>query len=315
MVYSIMETWIIFGSACRLKMVKSRKTSEVRRMESIWLLVGITAIAGIGGTGLGGALSCMFRKDSDKTVSLLLSFAAGIMTAVVCFDLLMEALSTNGTAANVWLVVCGVIVGFAVIALLNAWIDKETNHEVAHIDENHPRTSDSLEELTHANHLQEHREGRQPRNGLFLAGLVMAAAIALHNVPEGMVIGASFARTVNQILANRGGLTMALVIGLHNIPEGMAVAVPLISGGVSKWQAVGVTALSGAPTVLGAILGFLIGTISPTALVISLSFASGAMLYVVFGELLPESILMWKSKLPAMLAILGLLTGLIIIYL
>ena len=284
-------------------------------MDSIWILVGITALAGIGGTGLGGAVACMFRKDSDKTVSLLLSFAAGVMTAVVCFDLLTEALNTNGEASNVWMVVCGVLAGFVVIALLNALIDKTTNHEVAHIDENHPRTADSLEELTHANHLYEHMEGRQPRSGLFLAGLVMAAAIALHNVPEGMVIGSSFARTVDQMLSNRGGLTMALVIGLHNIPEGMAVAVPLISGGMRKWRSVVVTALSGAPTVLGAVLGFLIGTISPTALVISLSFASGAMLYVVFGELLPESILMWKSKLPAAVVILGLLTGLIIIYL
>ena len=284
-------------------------------MNSIWILVGITALAGIGGTGLGGAVACMFRKDSDKTVSLLLAFAAGVMTAVVCFDLLTEALNTNGEASNVWRVVCGVLAGFVVIALLNALIDKTTNHEVAHIDENHPRTADSLEELTHANHLYEHMEGRQPRSGLFLAGLVMAAAIALHNVPEGMVIGSSFARTADQMLSNRGGLTMALVIGLHNIPEGMAVAVPLISGGMSKWRSVVVTALSGAPTVVGAVLGFLIGTISPTALVISLSFASGAMLYVVFGELLPESILMWKSKLPAAVVILGLLTGLIIIYL
>ncbi|MBR3474929.1 MAG: ZIP family metal transporter [Oscillospiraceae bacterium] len=284
-------------------------------MHSIWLLVGITALAGVGGTGLGGAVACMFRKDSDKTVSLLLSFAAGVMTAVVCFDLLTEALHPDGKAANVWLVACGVTAGFVIIALLNEWIDKATNHEVAHIDENHPQTADSLEELTHANHLQEHREGRQPRSGLFLAGLVMAAAIALHNVPEGMVIGASFAKTVDQILTNRGGLVMAVVIGLHNIPEGMAVAVPLISGGMNKWHSVGVTALSGAPTILGALLGFLVGAISPTALVISLSFASGAMLYVVFGELLPESILMWKSKLPAALAVLGMLTGLIIIYL
>ncbi len=284
-------------------------------MDSIWLLVGITAIAGIGGTGLGGAVACMFRKDSDKTVSLLLSFAAGVMIAVVCFDLLTEALHVDEQAASVWLVVCGVTAGFIIIALLNALIDKATNHEVAHIDENHPRTADSLEELTHANHLQEHREGRQPRSGLFLAGLVMAAAIALHNVPEGMVIGASFATTADQVLGNRGGLIMALVIGLHNIPEGMAVAVPLISGGMSKWHSVGITALSGAPTILGAVMGFLIGTIGQTALVVSLSFASGAMLYVVFGELLPESILMWKSKLPAALVILGLLTGLIIIYL
>ncbi|MBO4297294.1 MAG: ZIP family metal transporter [Clostridia bacterium] len=284
-------------------------------MDSIWLLAGITAIAGIGGTGLGGAVACIFRKDSSKTVSLLLSFAAGVMTAVVCFDLLTEALHADGQAANVWLVVCGVIAGFTAIALLNALIDKKTNHEVAHIDENHPRTADSLEELTHANHLQEHMAGRQPRSGLFLAGLVMAVAIALHNVPEGMVIGASFSITLDQILANRGGMIMALVIGLHNIPEGMAVAVPLISGGMSKYHSVGITAMSGAPTILGAVMGFLIGAISSTALVISLSFASGAMLYVVFGELLPESILMWKSKLPATMVVLGLLTGLIIVYL
>ena len=284
-------------------------------MNTIWILVGITAIAGVGGTGMGGVIACLFRKDSDKTVSLLLSFAAGVMTSVVCFDLLTEALHPDGAETGVWPVIGGVIVGFAVIALLNALIDRSTNHEVEHIDENHPRTADSLEELTHANHLREHREGRQPRSGLFLAGLVMAAAIALHNVPEGMVIGASFARTADSLLSNRGGLIMALVIGLHNIPEGMAVAVPLISGGMSKGHSVCVTALSGAPTILGAVMGFLIGTISPTALVLSLSFASGAMLYVVFGELLPESILMWKSKLPAALAVLGLLTGLVIIFL
>ena len=283
-------------------------------MNTILILIGITAAAGVGGTGLGGAVACLFRKDSSKTVSLLLSYAAGIMTAVVCFDLLTEALQTGGGSANVWLVILGITAGFAVIALLNAIIDRATNHEVAHIDENHPRTADSLEELTHANHLSEHLEGRQPRSGLFLAGLVMAAAIALHNVPEGMVIGASFAKTGDQIIANRGGLIMALVIGLHNIPEGMAVAVPLISGGMKKWQSVLITALSGAPTIAGAVVGFLIGTIGPVALVLSLGFASGAMLYVVFGELLPESILMWKSKLPAALVILGMLTGLIIIY-
>lgn len=280
----------------------------------IWNIIWITALAGMGGTGLGGLVSCLFRKDSSKTVSLLLSFAAGVMTSVVCFDLLTEALNSDQNRANIWLVVLGVLLGYVVIALLNSWIDSKTNHEVAHIDENHPRTADSLEELTHANHLQEHREGRQPRSGLFLAGLVMAAAIALHNVPEGMVIGASFARTVGKAQLNRGGLTMAIIIGVHNIPEGMAVAVPLISGGMSKWRSVMTTALTGFPTVLGALLGYSLGTMGPMALALSLSFASGAMLYVVFGELLPESILMWRSKLPAATTIIGMLTGLIIIY-
>ena len=281
----------------------------------IWSVIGITALAGMGGTGMGGLISCLFRKDSSKTVSLLLSFAAGVMTSVVCFDLLTEALHPDGKSNNVVLVVLGVLAGYVIIALLNAWIDRNTNHEVAHIDENHPRTADSLEELTHANHLQEHREGRQPRSGLFLAGLVMAAAIALHNIPEGMVIGASFARTARETLLNRGGLTMAIVIGLHNIPEGMAVAVPLISGGMPKWRSAAVTALTGFPTILGALLGFTVGAMGATALALSLSFASGAMLYVVFGELLPESILMWRSKLPATATIIGMLTGLVIIYL
>ena len=221
----------------------------------VWSIIGITALAGMGGTGMGGLVSCLFRKDSSKTVSLLLSFAAGVMTSVVCFDLLAEALHSDGIGNSVGLVVIGVLVGYVVIALLNAWIDRNTDHEVAHIDENHPRTADSLEELTHANHLQEHREGRQPRSGLFLAGLVMAAAIALHNVPEGMVIGASFARTAQETLLNRGGLTMAIVIGLHNVPEGMAVAVPLISGGMPKLRSVIVTALTGFPTILGGPFG------------------------------------------------------------
>ena len=283
-------------------------------MDSLWLLIGITALAGVGGTGLGGLVACLFRKDSSKTVSLLLSFAAGVMTSVVCFDLLAEALHTSASPSTVFLVVTGVLVGYIVIALLNAAIDRHTNHEVAHIDENHPKTADSLEELTHANHLHEHIEGRQPRSGLFLAGLVMAAAIALHNVPEGMVIGASFARSAGEILANRGGLTMAIVIGLHNVPEGMAVAVPLISGGMKKWKSVLITAFTGFPTILGAVLGYVLGAMGPTALAVSLSFASGAMLYVVFGELLPESILMWKSKLPAAATIVGILTGVLIIF-
>lgn len=283
-------------------------------MEYIWSIIGITALAGMGGTGMGGLISCLFKKDSSKTVSLLLSFAAGVMTSVVCFDLLTEALHTEESNNHLFIVVLGVIVGYVVIAMLNAWIDRDTNHEVVHIDENHPRTADSLDELTHANHLHEHRKGGQPRSGLFLAGLVMAAAIALHNVPEGMVIGASFATTEGELLLNRGGLTMAIVIGLHNIPEGMAVAVPLISGGMSKWLSVLITALTGFPTVLGAILGYTLGTLGPMALALSLSFASGAMLYVVFGELLPESILMWRSKVPAAATIIGMLTGLVIIY-
>ena len=279
-------------------------------MNTVLYILVITALAGVGGTGLGSILSCLFKKDSNRIVSLLLSFAAGVMLAVVCFDLLSEALIESG----VFLVIAGLSFGYIIIGILNAIIDSKTNKEVAHIDKSHPKTADSLEELTHANHLQEHMEGRQPRSGLFIAGLIMAAAIALHNVPEGIVIGSSFAKSAKELVLDRAGITMAIVIGLHNIPEGMAVAVPLISGGMSKFKAVLVTALTGSPTIIGALIGYYIGVMGPTALALSLSFASGAMLYVVFSELLPESILMYKSKMPAVGIFVGIIVGLIIIY-
>jgi ZIP family zinc transporter len=148
--------------------------------------------------------------------------------------------------------------------------------------------------------------------GLFVAGVVMACAIALHNVPEGMTIGASYAS--NDGVMGSAALVLAVLIGLHNIPEGMAVSVPLISGGMAKWKAVLITACTGIPTVLGALVGYWLGEIGPLGLTMSLGFASGAMLYVVFGEILPQSILMYHSKLPAFSAIAGILAGLLIIF-
>jgi len=276
----------------------------------------ITFISGVIGTGLGGVIGAILRRDSNKIVSLLLSFAAGVMLAVVCFDLMSEPIKMmeEGTlpALTPLIIVAAVIAGYAVVYLLNFLIDKKTNHEVEHIDENHPATADDLDELIHSNHYESHKNSK---SNLFIAGLVMMFAIALHNLPEGMVIGASYAMTPDLAanLFTGSGFIMAIVIGLHNVPEGMAVSVPLISGGMSKPKAVSLTALSGLPTVFGALLGFALGGINEIMLVLSLGFASGAMLYVVFGELLPESILMWRSKLPSMALFLGLLAGFLLV--
>ena len=140
------------------------------------------------------------------------------------------------------------------------------------------------------------------------------SAISIHNLPEGMVIGASYAGTdVMKTLFSGSGFILAIIIGLHNVPEGMAVSVPLISGGMSKPKAVFLTALSGLPTVFGALIGFALGGINDLTLVLSLGFASGAMLYVVFGELLPESILMWRSKLPAFAIFAGIMVGFLLV--
>lgn len=276
-------------------------------------IILITAIAGVAGTGLGGLIGAILRRDSSKIVSLLLSFAGGVMLAVVCFDLLPDAFRPEGAQIDfpIWLVAGGVVVGYGVVFFLNWLIDRNTNHEVAHVDQpEHPRTADDLDELIHSDHYAEHKkENRQ----LFIAGIVMALAIALHNMPEGMVIGASYAGETGALTAG-AGFIIAVVIGLHNIPEGMAVSVPLISGGMGKWKAIGVTALSGAPTIIGAIIGYSLGLLSPLWLSLSLSFAGGAMLYVVFGELLPEAFLMWRSKAPAVLMLFGLMVGLFLVY-
>lgn len=285
-------------------------------MSTFWWVVIITALAGVGGTGLGGVVGAVLRRDSTKMVSLLLAFAGGVMLAVVCFDLIPESFFPTGaeTELSLWLVILGVVLGYAVIALLNKIIDRKTNPELLHIDEDHPLTADDLDELIHADHYNQHASAEEKNKlELFIAGIVMACAIALHNMPEGMVIGASYVTDAGNITGGTGFI-VALVIGLHNIPEGMSVSVPLISGGMSKWRAIGVTALSGAPTIIGAMIGYSLGLISPVWLSLSLSFAGGAMLYVIFGELLPEAFLMWKSKAPGAAALIGTLVGLILVH-
>ena len=284
-------------------------------MEYLALIV-ITLISGVVGTGLGGVVGVVLKRDSNKIVSLLLSFAAGIMLAVVCFDLMSEPVQKMNEGLlppyTPLVTVASVAVGYAVIYALNLIIDKKTDREVKHIDKDHPQTADDLDELIHSSHLETHRNAK---TNLFMAGLVMMFAIALHNLPEGMVIGASYALSddVTANLFSGSGFIMAIVIGLHNIPEGMAVSVPLASGGMKRYKAVILTALSGLPTVLGALLGYALGGISEIMLTLSLGFASGAMLYVVFGELLPEAVLMWKSKLPSLSVFIGVLVGFLLV--
>ena len=272
-------------------------------------LILTTFLAGVAGTGLGGLVGALLQKNSNRAVSLLLSFAGGVMLGVVCFGLIVEAIEAQ--SGLLW-VAFSVALGVGVTFFLNYLIDKKTNIEVPHIDENHPKTADDLDELIHSDHLKQHYARKDSKLGLFVAGVVMACAIALHNVPEGMTIGASYAS--NDGVMGSAALVLAVLIGMHNIPEGMAVSVPLISGGMKKWKAVMITAATGIPTILGALLGYLLGEIGPLGLTVSLGFASGAMLYVVFGEIMPQSILMYHSKLPAFSAIAGILVGMLIIF-
>ena len=273
-------------------------------------IIIITFVSGVVGTGLGGIIGAVLNSKSSKKVSLLLAFAGGVMFSVVCFDLMETSLSCleNNIALSVFLVCLTTVIGYFVVWGLNILIDNYTNIEVNHINNEHPKTADDLNELIHSDHYQYHKDNNSE---LFIAGLVMMGAIALHNFPEGIVIGASYAKETDllNVLFTSSGFIMAVIIGLHNIPEGMAVSVPLVSGGMNKAKAILLTALSGAPTILGAVLGYLLGGLGQISLLTSLGLASGAMLYVILGELLPEAILMYKSKLPALLTFIGILIG------
>ena len=246
-------------------------------------MITITLAAGVGGTGVGGFLGILFNKKSAKSVSGLLSFAAGVMLAVVCLDLVPDAIENSRTT----LVLTGTAFGFLLVFLLN--------------------------DLTFRFHIIEKDEADISERRLFIGGIVTAVALALHNFPEGMVIGASFIRYGADYRFTLSQTAVAAVIGLHNIPEGMAMAVPLASGGMRKSAAAAITALAGAPTVLGALVGYFLGTLSPLWLSLSLSLASGAMLYVVFGELLPEAYSLNSSPLPVFCALGGILTGIFMV--
>ncbi|MBD5149553.1 MAG: ZIP family metal transporter [Oscillibacter sp.] len=277
----------------------------------------ITAVTGAGGLALGGGLAAMVHSPSDRTVSLLLRFTAGVMLSVVCFDLIADAMEESGALP----VLCWIMIGYLCTYLLNCWIDKQAHHTHSHSGHGEEHDHRHGHEHTHE-HEHVHEENHRPHLGtdngelcacgshtLHTAGLVLAVAVALHNMPVGMAIGATFAG-----VARGGGILAALIIGLHNIPEGMSIAAPLLAGGSRPAAAVGVAALSGLPTILGALLGYGAGTMNPLLLAISLSFAAGAMLYVIFGELLPEGEHLWQNRLSGLSTMLGMLLGMALIF-
>ena len=286
---------------------------------NIYLLIFlVTAVTGVGGLALGGALATVLHTPSDRSVSLLLRFTAGIMLSVVCFDLVSDSLESAG----LWGAVLWVLLGYFATYLLNCWIDKRAHHS-----HSHGGGHEHAHEHDHGHDHEHHRHGHDPDheglhdNGelcacghhtLHTAGLVLAAAVALHNMPVGMAIGATFAGAAEAAVLS--GVLAARIIGLHNLPEGMSIAAPLLAGGASAGGSIAVAALSGLPTILGALLGYSIGTMDPALLGASLGFAAGAMLYVIFGELLPESEQLWRHRLSGLATMLGMLLGILLIF-
>ena len=241
-------------------------------VEGFMLVMVVTMIAGVGGTGLGGMLTCCMGYNSKRVMGILLSFAAGLMMGIVCFELLQEALSVGAQRiGGTPLVMILTVLGYGLTAALGSLLEGVLG------------------------------------GGLRLGGWIMALAIALHNIPEGMVVGATFAHEGTSLAS---GMVVALVIALHNIPEGMAVAGPFLAGGGTTLGALSLTALAGTPTVVGAAAGYWMGNLGDWTLLGALSLASGAMLYVIFTELLPQSQKLWRGRAISLAAVTGLLVGL-----
>ncbi|MDR0469091.1 MAG: ZIP family metal transporter [Peptococcaceae bacterium] len=254
-------------------------------------IIIISILAGIAGTGVGGVLTALYGNRSDKVTSCFLSFAGGVMTSIVLLELIPEAAAHAGTLVAV----AGLVIGVIVVLLLNSIIDR-----VSGLKNVNTELHKDFEEFYHEEKMIAEGSSR------IRSGLLMFFVIGIHNIPEGLAIGAAGNHDM------RLGLTLALMIGIHNIPEGLAIAAPLISGGLSHSKTILLTLLAGAPTVLGALIGAFVGGVSDVALAVAYSTAGGAMLYAVFGEILPQTMVISKDRLPTIILLVGVVCGMLL---
>ena len=218
------------------------------------------------GTTMGAALVFFLKKELPEKVQKALSgFAAGVMVAASVWSLLIPALE-GGESLGRWAFLPATA-GFWLGMLFLLLLDRLVPHV----------------------HLDGEREGVRaalPRS------IMVALAVALHNLPEGMAVGVVYAGSMQpEQLGNvslAGAMTLALGIALQNVPEGAIVAMPLRQAGMSRKKAFVLGMLSGAVEPLGALLTIGLASVFAPMMPVMLSFAAGAMLYVVVEELVPE---------------------------
>ena len=217
------------------------------------------------GTSLGATCVFFMRKTlSDGVQRALTGFAAGVMVAASVWSLLIPAIEQSSDMGG-WSFVPA-FVGFWVGVLFLLLLD----HIIPHL---------------HAKSGQQ--EGPQSQ---LARATMLVLAVTLHNLPEGMAVGVIYAGFLsgNTQITAASALALSIGIAIQNFPEGAIISLPLRAEGESKWKAFGGGVLSGVVEPIGAVLTLLMAQLIVPALPYLLSFAAGAMMYVVVEELIPE---------------------------
>ena len=227
--------------------------------------VAILAIPFIG-TSL-GAFTVFFMKDkiNPKTEKILLGFAAGVMIAASVWSLLIPSIDLARQRGKIsWL---PALIGFALGIVFLLLIDSIVPH--LHLKSTKPEGVDK---------------------GLFSKTAMMLFAVTIHNIPEGMAVGVTCAGAIgeNPQITLTSALALSVGIAIQNFPEGAIISMPLKGEGMSKGKAFFYGVLSGAVEPVGAIITLLLTSHILPLLPYFLSFAAGAMMYVVIEELIPE---------------------------
>lgn len=217
------------------------------------------------GTSLGAACVFFMKKSlGDKVQRALTGFAAGVMVAASVWSLIIPAIEQSQSMGKWSFVPAAVGLWVGVLFLLV--LDKITPHL-------HQRA--------------ENAEGPQSK---LQRTTMMILAVTLHNIPEGMAVGVVYAGLLsgNATISAAGALALSVGIAIQNFPEGAIISMPLRAEGMSKGKAFLGGVLSGVVEPIGAVLTLLAASVIVPALPYLLSFAAGAMLYVVVEELIPE---------------------------
>lgn len=219
------------------------------------------------GTSLGAAMVLFMKKALNRTVERALTgFAAGVMVAASIWSLLIPAIESSEAMGQFAFIPA--VVGFWIGTLFLLLLD----HVIPHL---------------HLGETDDEAEGIKTN---WQKSTLMALAVTLHNIPEGMAVGVVFAGWIsgNSAITYAGAMVLALGIAIQNFPEGAIISMPLHVGGVSKGKSLILGILSGIVEPIGAVLTILVAELVIPVLPYLLSFAAGAMMYVVVEELIPE---------------------------